>query len=227
MKNKFIYAIIFGATVFFSACSSSSKKESKEANSLSEKTFYEIDLSKDFTDSNCDNMLLSDIVEDVEYVQLETTDTNLLECYPRVKYALTKDDMGRKFKISLRVFDTVSRYIAVELNHCTSMENSIADYNRTCYNFITKENEWMEISFDYTAYEYMYEEVKNHRKTLSISCFGRGVKDTPIYFTDIKVTEEISSPNIEKIGLLTFKKKETILPDGKSEIYCAKSPWSK
>lgn len=93
MKNKFIYAIIFGATVFFSACSSSSKKESKEANSLSEKTFYEIDLSKDFTDSNCDNMLLSDIVEDVEYVQLETTDTNLLECYPRVKYALTKDDI--------------------------------------------------------------------------------------------------------------------------------------
>ena len=91
MRNKFIHAIILLATVFFSACSSSPKKESKEADSLSEKTFYEIDLSKDFTRSNCDNLLLSNIVEDVEYVQFETTDKCLID--QSTFYAFTDKDI--------------------------------------------------------------------------------------------------------------------------------------
>ena len=78
MKNQLIYAILFLATAAFSACSSSPKQENKEVNTPSEKSFYELDLSKDFSGSDNQTLLLSDIVEDVEYVKLETTDDCLV-----------------------------------------------------------------------------------------------------------------------------------------------------
>ena len=62
--------------LFLFSCKAKQKEEG--GNVTNEKTIYEIDLSKDFTGSTCDNLLLSDIVEDVEYVQLETTDNCLI-----------------------------------------------------------------------------------------------------------------------------------------------------
>ncbi len=62
--------------LFLFSCKAKQKEEG--GNVTNEKTIYEIDLSKDFTGSTCDNLLLSDIVEDVEYVQLETTDDCLV-----------------------------------------------------------------------------------------------------------------------------------------------------
>ena len=62
--------------LFLFSCKAKQKEE--DGNVTNEKTIYEIDLSKDFTGSTCDNLLLSDIVEDVEYVQLETTDDCLI-----------------------------------------------------------------------------------------------------------------------------------------------------
>ncbi|MBP3668653.1 MAG: 6-bladed beta-propeller [Bacteroides sp.] len=81
MKNKLIYAVLLLATASFSACSSSPKQESQEVNTPSEKSFYELDLSKDFSGSDNQTLLLSDIVENVEYVKLETTDDCLLDSY--------------------------------------------------------------------------------------------------------------------------------------------------
>ena len=91
MKNKLIYAILFLATAAFSACSSSPKQENQEVNTPSEKSFYELDLSKDFSGSDNQTLLLSDIVEDVEYVKLETTDDCLLAGTARV--FITNDDI--------------------------------------------------------------------------------------------------------------------------------------
>ena len=91
MKNQLIYAILFLATAAFSACSSSPKQENKEVNTPSEKSFYELDLSKDFSGSDNQTLLLSDIVEDVEYVKLETTDDCLLAGTARV--FITNDDI--------------------------------------------------------------------------------------------------------------------------------------
>lgn len=62
--------------LFLFSCKAKQKEEERKV--TNEKIVYEIDLSKDFTGSTCDNLLLSDIVEDVEYVQLETTDDCLI-----------------------------------------------------------------------------------------------------------------------------------------------------
>ena len=62
--------------LFLFSCKAKQKEEERKV--TNEKIVYEIDLSKDFTGSTCDNLLLGDIVEDVEYVQLETTDDCLI-----------------------------------------------------------------------------------------------------------------------------------------------------
>lgn len=71
----YFYLSVISMLLLFS-CKAKQKEE--DGNVTNEKTIYEIDLSKDFTGSTCDNLLLSDIVEDVEYVQLETTDDCLI-----------------------------------------------------------------------------------------------------------------------------------------------------
>ena len=75
--------------LFLFSCKAKQKEEERKV--TNEKIVYEIDLSKDFTGSTCDNLLLSDIVEDVEYVQLETTDDCLIGS--STSYALTEKDI--------------------------------------------------------------------------------------------------------------------------------------
>ena len=76
--NKLINVIIL---VLFSSCSGKqTTQQVQDENKQLEKSFYTIDLSKDFSGSDNETLLLSDIVEDVEYVKLETTDNCLLVC---------------------------------------------------------------------------------------------------------------------------------------------------
>ena len=77
MRNIYFYPIVFLAFLMLSCKAGQQKEQPKKISST--KDFYEIDLSKDFTGNNCNNLLLSDIVEDVEYVQLETTDDCLID----------------------------------------------------------------------------------------------------------------------------------------------------
>ena len=75
--RKFIYLII--VLSLLSSCSNKqAHKQSQEENVQQDKSFYTIDLSKDFSGSENQTLLLSDIVEDVEYVKLETTDDCLV-----------------------------------------------------------------------------------------------------------------------------------------------------
>ena len=87
--NKLINVIIL---VLFSSCSGKqTTQQVQEENKSQERSFYTIDLSKDFSGSDNQTLLLSDIVEDVEYVKLETTDDCLLAGTARV--FITNDDI--------------------------------------------------------------------------------------------------------------------------------------
>ena len=88
--KKIIYLSI--VLSLLSSCSNKqAHKQSQEENVQQEKSFYTIDLSKDFSGSDNQTLLLSDIVEDVEYVKLETTDDCLLAGTARV--FITNDDI--------------------------------------------------------------------------------------------------------------------------------------
>ena len=90
MKKTFIYLNI--VLSLLTSCSSKQKPQQvQDENKQLEKSFYTIDLSKDFSGSDNQTLLLSDIVEDVEYVKLETTDDCLLAGTARV--FITNDDI--------------------------------------------------------------------------------------------------------------------------------------
>ena len=87
--NKLINVIIL---FLFSSCSGKqTTQQVQEENKSQERSFYTIDLSKDFSGSNNQTLLLSDIVADVEYVKLETTDDCLVA--GSVRGFITNDDI--------------------------------------------------------------------------------------------------------------------------------------
>ena len=140
---------------------------------------------------------------------------------------LTRADMGRSFKVSFKVYDTTSRYVKIGLSHATAMVNSIIDYRRCQYNLVTKAGEWVDVELDYTVYEMMYSDYESVKKTLTVSCYGKGNEDTPLYIGSIKTVEKLTALEIGTVYLVTEKDPKEVLPEGKSEIICHKSPWQK
>lgn len=140
--------------------------------------------------------------------------------------ALDESDVGRRFKISFKVYDTVSRHMNFGLNHCSSRPQSIADYRRAMDNVITRKGEWTEYELDYVVYEPVYGDYGKHKKSFYISCFGNGNIDTPIYFADLKCNEIVTDVEIGRMCAV-FEEDKRYLPLGLSEIECEKSPWSK
>lgn len=139
---------------------------------------------------------------------------------------LDESDLGRRFRISFKVYDTDSRYIGYGLNHCSNRPSSIADYHRSVYNEITVKGEWVEYSFDYTVYEPIFGEFGKQKKSFYINCMGKGVGDKPIYFADLKCEETVTDVVIGK-KCVVYENGPKPLNLGESEIKCEKSPWSK
>ena len=92
MKKTFIYLNI--VLSLLTSCSSKQKPQQvQDENKQLEKSFYTIDLSKDFSGSDNQTLLLSDIVEDVEYVKLETTDDCLVAGNSASRIFATDEDI--------------------------------------------------------------------------------------------------------------------------------------
>ena len=92
MKKTFIYLNI--VLSLLTSCSSKQKPQQvQDENKQLEKSFYTIDLSKDFSGSDNQTLLLSDIVEDVEYVKLETTDNCLVGSSWSARIFATDEDI--------------------------------------------------------------------------------------------------------------------------------------
>lgn len=88
---KAFIRLLIALPLLMSCTSKPSSKQVQEESKPQEKSFYTIDLLKDFSGSDNQTLLLSDIVEDVEYVKLETTDDCLLAGTARV--FITNDDI--------------------------------------------------------------------------------------------------------------------------------------
>ena len=116
----------------------------------------------------------------------------VLTCATVIKNGkIEEKDLGRRFKITMRVFDTEQRYIQVSLSPCNVKDPLTPDYNYTVINALTKAGEWTDVTLDYTVYDPKMGEQALGEKVLSIKAFHRGNASTPIYFSDFKVTEFI------------------------------------
>ena len=106
---------------------------------------------------------------------------------------ISASDVGRRFVISFRVYDTVERYINVSLSDPSSQEKGIVDYGGCNVNVKTKKNEWVNVSLVYDVYE--PERFGSNgciRKSLDIKMNGFGTEAPPIYFDDFKTVETVT-----------------------------------
>ena len=103
---------------------------------------------------------------------------------------LTESDLGRQYRVTMRVYDTDTRYMQLALNRVSG--NLVHDKNVANYVFETEAGKWQEISFDYTVYEPMYGEFGLQPKTLTVSLGSTGRDESPIYISDITITETVT-----------------------------------
>lgn len=103
--------------------------------------------------------------------------------------AISPSDLGRQYKITLRIYDTVSRFMQVTLGKVEGA--GVYDKDNSHYGFVTKANEWTEYSFNYTVYEPEYGLSGLAKKTLELKANSTGGDESPFYLGGIKVTETV------------------------------------
>lgn len=169
-----------------------------------------------------------DTYKGYKFEEFYNTPIRALGCGTIIKKdALDDSDMGRRFRISFKAYDTVSRLICYHLNHCTCKPESVADYRRSEYNTLSRPGEWVEYSFEYTVYEPMYGDHGKIVKDFGIACESLGNLEAAIYFADVKCEEIITDVEFGKAFFVCSDSSEEILPEGKSPIVCPNNPWEK
>jgi len=117
--------------------------------------------------------------------------------------AVTKEDLGRTFLITVRVYDTVSRPVRFYMNNAVNRNTKQLDFDRCYYTGETQANEWTEFQFPYTVYEMKYG-VKSQTKTLYVQFTPQGGCDgNPIYLDNLKVEEVFTDLGVSSISLVS------------------------
>ena len=105
---------------------------------------------------------------------------------------ITKDDVGRRFTITLRMYDTVSRLVNVRLNGATALAYETIDVSGSIYNFYTRAGEWVEYSFEYIVTEPDFGDVSEQVKKLTVNIQPDGCDESPVYVSSLSVTETVT-----------------------------------
>lgn len=117
---------------------------------------------------------------------------------------VTRADLGRRFTLTLRVFDTVSRPLQLWMNDCTDGKTYTVDFDYNRAVFRTTAGEWKEYSLDYTVYESDYgvaEQIKAFR------CLSRatGSTEMPVFVDSLIVTEHVTDIVISDVSLVSAR----------------------
>lgn len=115
---------------------------------------------------------------------------------------ITDSDYGRKFRISFKVYDEISRRIGISLTSRTDKATLTADYDQVLKNVTTAAGKWTDVSFDYTVYDSKYGALNNFYKTLFIIGESSGDTDRAIYFSDIRVIETVTDAVADAVYLV-------------------------
>ena len=112
--------------------------------------------------------------------------------------AVTKNDLGRVYTFSINVYDTIERTLQLRLGSMTDKSGQqTIDYDNARFNFKTVANEWTTYTFTYRVYEPDYGVISNGKiQYLDILASPDGDTAAPIYFSNLTVTENVTSINV-------------------------------
>ena len=139
---------------------------------------------------------------------------------------LSEEDLGRTLRITLRVFDTVSRPMRLYLKSLTDYDcetrdfdlyrhktakfrtdedysKRLRDYRRAVKNLQTRKNEWCEFTLDYTVYEPAYGDRGKYAQTVYLLANPDGNAESPFYVDLFKVEEIRPDPAVD-LGLPVY-----------------------
>ncbi len=141
----------------------------------------------------------------IRYLNMENSYTFSTNKLIKNGSAVTKEDLGRTFLITLRVYDTVSRPVRLFMNSATSRVNKQLDFDRVYYTLHTNANEWTEFTIPYTVYEMKYG-VDSQVKDLYVQFTPYGGCDgNAIYLDNLKVEEVFTDIDASSISLVSIK----------------------
>lgn len=127
--------------------------------------------------------------------------------------ALDATDLGRKFHISMSVYDTTSREVKAELTKTSGAFGApdTIDWHATRCNIITEPGAWRTYSLDYRIDNPIYWSSLDKR-TLSITAEPTGQTDNyhPMYLDDVTVTEEITAVTLSSAPSLVLHPAATV-----------------
>ena len=113
---------------------------------------------------------------------------------------LTENDLGRKYRVTVRLYDTDTRVVNLALNRVAG--DMVHDQSAANYNYKTTAGKWQEFSFDYTVYEPTYGSAGLASKTLTIMLGSTGKDESPVYISGITVTEITTGVEIGNSSLV-------------------------
>jgi len=125
---------------------------------------------------------------------------------------LSKEDLGRTLRVTLRVFDTISRPLRLYLKNLTDYDpetrdialyrgrtekfrtdedytKRLRDYRRAVRNLQTRANEWCEFTLDYTVYEPAFGKRGEYGQTVYLLANPDGDRESPFYLGLFRVEE--------------------------------------
>ena len=132
---------------------------------------------------------------------------------------LVNSDLGRKYHVTIRFYDTDTRVIHLALNRVSG--TMVHDDNSVLYNFMTEAGKWQDFSFDYTVYEPMYGKFGLSPKTLSMFLGSTGKDESPIYISGITVTETVTDIELasDKASLALGHRGEFYKKNGEAKAF--------
>lgn len=116
----------------------------------------------------------------------------------------TVSDLGRKYTVTLKVFDTVTRTISLKFNNATNGNAGILDFDYAYYNTTTKANEWTDITFDYTVLDPLYGTAGLYTKKLNVTLATDGSLQSPIYLGELIATETVTGADITEVHVALY-----------------------
>ncbi|MBQ9785750.1 MAG: hypothetical protein IJW29_09630 [Clostridia bacterium] len=139
----------------------------------------------------------------VTYMNMENAYTFSTNKLIKGGSAVTKEDLGRTFLITVRVYDTVSRPVRFYMNSTTARAEKQLDFDRCYYTGMTQANEWVEFKIPYTVYEMKYG-TKSQVKTFYAQFTPLGGNDAnPIYLDNFKVEEVFTDISVSSVSLVS------------------------
>ncbi len=116
--------------------------------------------------------------------------------------ALTDSDLGRRFTIKVRVYDTISRQLTMFISGRTNVSQQIRDYQISRYNFTTVANEWQEFTIEYTVYDMDYGSIGYGTKSFQAYISSDGNNQSPIYIDYVNVSETVTDIELSECALV-------------------------